>query len=128
MARPKKIKPEVIDQFKEDPSSEIDANEKIIITNTVPKYEEIVFLNNRDPGQTLYFHYQSKTHPLKHYTLAHGLKYNLPVEVIKHLEGMHESDPYACHTRMYSERKNYEGLPETYVSGYKANFQCKTVR
>jgi hypothetical protein len=100
----------------------------VIVAKEVPRYERIVFQNNRDPGCTLYFHYCSATHPLKHYTLAHGLEYDLPVEVIKHLEGENKNDPYTCHSRMYGQRKNYEGLPENYVAGYKAHFSCKTVR
>lgn len=107
---------------------DLKTEEKIILSNHVPKYEKIIFHNNRDPGCTLYFHYHSKTHPLKHYTLGHGLEYNLPVEVIKHLEGENKNDPYSCHTRIYSQRKNYEGLPENYVSGYKPYFTCRTVR
>lgn len=102
--------------------------EQVVIAKEIPKYERIIFVNNRDPGCALYFHYATKTHPLKHYTLMHGLEYNLPVEVIKHLEGQNQSDPYSCHSRIYSERKNYEGMPENYVSGYKPYFQCRAVR
>lgn len=101
---------------------------QIYMTPEMPKSERIVFINNRDPGCALYFHFCSKTHPLKQYTLMHGLEYDLPVEVIKHLEGQNEYDPYSCHSRMYSERKNYEGNPENYVSGYKSYFQCRSVR
>jgi hypothetical protein len=102
--------------------------EQVVIAKEIPKYERIIFVNNRDPGCALYFHYATKTHPLKHYTLMHGLEYNLPVEVIKHLEGQNKDDPYSCHSRIYSERKNYEGMPENYVSGYKPYFQCRAVR
>ena len=102
--------------------------EQVVIAKEIPKYERVIFVNNRDPGCVLYFHYATKTHPLKHYTLMHGLEYNLPVEVIKHLEGQNKDDPYSCHSRIYSERKNYEGMPENYVSGYKPYFQCRAVR
>lgn len=102
--------------------------EQVVIAKEIPKYERIIFVNNRDPGEALYFHYASKTHPLKHYTLMHGLEYNIPVEVIKHLEGQNPLDPFSCHSRIYSQRKNYEGMPENYVSGYKPYFQCRSVR
>ena len=102
--------------------------EQVVIAKEIPKYERVIFVNNRDPGCVLYFHYATKTHPLKHYTLMHGLEYNLPVEVVKHLEGQNKDDPYSCHSRIYSERKNYEGMPENYVSGYKPYFQCRAVR
>jgi len=120
---------EVIEKnFLQEQQDFIPTEQKVVVANEVPKYERIVFVNNRDPGCALYFHYATKTHPIKHYTLMHGLEYNLPVEVIKHLEGQNQSDPYSCHSRIYSERKNYEGMPETYVSGYKPYFQCRSVR
>lgn len=114
------------DFLKDD--SQLDANEKVVVVNHVPEYRKIIFINNRDPGQTLYFHYKSKTHPLKHYTLAHGLEYNLPLEIIQHLEGQNDTDPYSCHERQYGTRKNYEGLPENYVASYKPYYQCRTAR
>ncbi len=106
----------------------IPTDSTVVIANEIPQYDKIIFVNNRDPGCALYFHYSSKTHPLKQYTLMHGLEYNLPVEIIKHLEGQNKSDPFSCHARIYSERKNYEGMPENYVSGYKPYFQCRSVR
>ena len=114
--------------FLEEQPDCIPTEQKVVVANEVPRYERIVFVNNRDPGCALYFHYRTATHPLKHYTLMHGLEYNLPVEVIKHLEGQNSYDPYSCHSRIYSERKNYEGMPETFVSGYKPYFQCRAVR
>jgi len=136
MARPRKnAEPKLNDMDKEtiaknflqEDSTDIPET-KVVIAKEVPKYERVVFINNRDPGCILYFHYASKAHPLKHYTLMHGMEYDLPVEVIKHLEGQNDMDPYSCHSRIYSERKNYEGNPETYVSGYKPYFQCRSVR
>lgn len=103
-------------------------NETVVVATEIPKHERIIFINNRDPDCALFFHYATKTHPLKQYTLMHGLEYDLPIEVIKHLEGTNNYDPYSCHTRIYSERKNYEGNPENYVSGYKPYFQCRSVR
>jgi hypothetical protein len=101
---------------------------KVVIAKEIPKMEKIVFINNRDPGTMQSFHYCSPTHPLKHYDLMHGLEYELPVEVIKLLEGTIPNDPFTCHSRIYSQRKNYEGMPENYVSGYKPYFQCRVVR
>lgn len=100
----------------------------VIIASYVPPMETITFINNRDPGVPLYFHYHSKTHPLKHYTLAHGHKYTLPVEVIRHLEGETTNDPWSCHTRKYARRMNSDGISETYANAFVANFQCKPSR
>jgi len=124
-----KMSSEVINKnFLEATPDCIPTEQKVVIANEIPRYEKVVFVNNRDPGSTLYFHYSSGSHPLKHYTLAHGLEYDLPVEVIKHLEGQNGNDPFSCHARIYAERKNYEGMPENYVSGYKPYFQCRSVR
>jgi len=100
----------------------------VLVAKEVPAMEIITFVNNRDPGVPLYFHYHSKTHPLKHYTLAHGSKYTLPVEVIRHLEGESVNDPWSCHTRKYSRRMREDGVSETYASAYVPNFQCKAIR
>ena len=62
------------------------ADGDLIITKKMPEYERVEFLNGRDPGEALYFHYASGTHPLKQYTLFHGKEYELPVEIIEHLE------------------------------------------
>ena len=110
---------------------DIPVNEQVVIhpaAMPIPKFEKIVFMNNRDPGVTLHFHYHSKTHPLRHYDLIHGQTYDLPVEVIQHLEGQREFDPWACHSRLYGQRKKSDGTTETYINGYKSYFQCKTVR
>lgn len=93
------------------------ANEQIVITPHVPEYKEVVFQNGRDPGVALTFHYASKTHPLHHYTLYHGHKHNLPVEVINHLE--------TCAESQYGYRKKVDGTPEMYVSGYKYIFSFR---
>lgn len=100
----------------------------VLVFKEMPATETITFVNNRDPGVPLYFHYHSKTHPLKHYTLAHGQKYTLPIEVIRHLEGETNNDPWSCHTRKYSRRMNPDGVSETYASSYVPNFQCKPTR
>jgi len=135
MARPKRTPAKLNDQSKEvieknflQECPDTQPENLVVIAKEIPKYEKIVFVNNRDPGCALYFHYSSATHPLKHYTLMHGLEYELPVEVIQHLEGQKPNDLYSCHSRIYGTRKNYEGLPENYVSGYKPYFQCRSVR
>lgn len=120
---------EVIEKnFLQETPEDIHSDFKVVVANEIPKMERVIFINNRDPGCSMPFHYSSPTHPLKHYDLMHGLEYDLPVEVIKHLEGTNKHDPFSCHSRIYSQRKNYEGMPENYVSGYKPYFQCRSVR
>lgn len=136
MARMKRIIPRLNDQapeviaknFLEEVPDTIHSDEKVVIATEIPKMERILFINNRDPGAMMPFHYASPTHPLKHYNLMHGLEYELPVEIIRHLEGTNKYDPFSCHQRLYSQRTNYEGSPENYVSGYKPYFQCRSVR
>ena len=110
-----------------DPN-EIHSDEKVVVVKQLPKMENITFMNLRDPGQALYFHYKTKTHPLKQYKLLHGQNYMLPTEVIRHLEGVGDHDPYSCHRRTYSSRQLPDGTYENYASGYVAYFQCRTVR
>jgi hypothetical protein len=92
----------------------------IVVANQMPEYRWIEFLNGRDPGQELMFHYHSATHPLKHYTLFHGKQYNLPVEIIEHLESKHE--------KQYGYRPGPNGHPEMYNKSNKYIFQCKSVK
>lgn len=94
--------------------------DKIVIAKAVPEVRHIVFLNGRDPGQELMFHYHSKTHPLKHYTLYHGKEYDLTVEIIEHLEN--------CAEKQYGYRQGPNGHPEMYVKSFKYIFQCKHAR
>jgi hypothetical protein len=122
MARPPKLNqasPEVIAEnfLKEDA---IPDAPKIVIAKGMPEIRRIEFLNGRDPGQALHFHYHSKTHPLHHYTLYHGQHYDLPVEVIEHLE--------SCAETIYAYKKGLSGHPEMYVSGKKYIFQCRPVK
>src|SRR5579863_3509652 len=119
MARPrrkpvfKEAKSEVIAEniLKESPEGlppiDHSSPEKVVVAKYVPEYREIVFLNGRDPGYPLDFHYSSKTHPLKLYKLLHGHTYKLPVEVIEHLES--RSEP------VYAYRKGMDGHPEMYI-------------
>ena len=91
---------------------------KVVIAKEIPHLEKIVFRNQRDPGYPLEFHYASKTHPFKNYTLVDGQEYHLPREVIKNLEG--------CRENIEKYRKNQQsGLPEIYIAGYKTHFVCE---
>lgn len=92
---------------------------QVIDFKEVPKYEKVIFRNQRDPGQPLHFHYASKNHPFKMYTLIDGDQYNLPLDVIKNLE--------SCRENIEKYRKNSKGLPEIYVAGYKTHFVCERV-
>ena len=115
---------EVIEQniLQQDPEGlpACDMKDKLVIAKYVPEMRRVQFLNGRDPGQELMFHYHSKTHPLKHYTLFHGKEYDLPVEIIEHLEDRCENQ--------YAYRLNENGKPECYVKGKKYIFQCKNVK
>jgi hypothetical protein len=84
-------------------------------------------MNMRDPGETLYFHYASKTHPIKHYELIHGEERDLPNEIVRHLEGENPTDMYACHERTYGRKVLADGRSTCFVNGYKPYFQCKRV-
>lgn len=92
---------------------------EIVITNEVPKFEEIIFRNQRDPGHVLEFHFHSKAVPFKQYKLIDGEKYKLPIEVIKNLEG--------CRENIEKYRRNSQGIPEIYIAGYKTHFVCERV-
>ena len=91
----------------------------IVIAHYIPEMRRVQFVNGRDPGQELMFHYHSKTHPLKHYTLFHGKEYDLPVEIIEHLESRVQ-----C---IYGYRPGPSGHPEMYVKGHTYPFSCKSV-
>lgn len=94
--------------------------DKIVFAKEIPHVEKIIFRNQRDPGHALDFHYASKTHPFKQYSLVDGQQYSLPREVIKNLEG--------CRENIEKYRKNSQtGLPEIYIAGYKTHFVCERV-
>lgn len=128
MARPKsklnKANSAVIEEkiLQENPEGLPSTEDKppITIAKYIPKMEKIVFRNDRDPGYPLEFHYHSKTHPLHQYKLLHGKEYTLPVEIIEHLEN--RAVP------IYAYRRGQEGHPEMFISSYKHQFSCKTVR
>lgn len=92
---------------------------QVVVVHEVPKYEKIVFRNQRDPGHVLEFHYHSKTSPFKQYKLIDGKEYTLPIEVIRNLE--------SCRENIEKYRKNADGIPEIYVAGYKTHFVCERV-
>jgi len=108
--------------------SEIDArSRKVDVAPVMPKMVQIEFRNERDGNKTpLTFHYHSKTHPLKHYTLFHGYKYDLPVEVVEHLE--------SCRIAQYENKivedsdRHLPGSVVPKVTSYKYMFHCKPVR
>lgn len=131
MARPRKMqrlndaKSEVIAEnfLKQDPEGQVTTQDhsldKVVLAKHVPEYRKINFLNGRDPGYPLDFHYSSKTHPLKIYKLLHGKEYNLPVEIIEHLESLSEPQ--------YGYRKGMDGHPEMFINSRKFIFQCRNV-
>lgn len=93
-------------------------DEQVVVFTEKPRYEKIVFRNQRDPGYPLEFHYASKTHPFKNYKLIDGQTYELPIEVIRNLE--------SCRENIEKYRKNSQsGLPEIYIAGYKTHFVCE---
>jgi hypothetical protein len=94
--------------------------DQVVFANEVPKYETVIFRNQRDPGYPLEFHRASKTHPFKMYTLIDGKEYTLPTEVIMQLEG--------CRENVEKYRRNADGIPEIYTAGYKTHFVCERVR
>ena len=89
----------------------------IVVMDHIPEYRKVVFLNGRDPGVALHFHYASKTHPLKHYTLYHGFEHELPLEIIDHLE--------SCAENQYAYRKTPQGEIEQFVNSKKYIFQFR---
>ena len=91
--------------------------DQVVITKHIPEYRTVVFLNGRDPGYPLDFHYASATHPLKLYKLLHGHEYKLPVEIIEHLE--------SCNEPQYAYRRGLDGHPEMYIVSRKYIFQLR---
>jgi len=116
-AKSKVIEKEILKENPEDYSDELP--ESVVVMNHVPEYRSVTFLNGRDPGQALYFHYASATHPLKQYTLHHGFQYDLPVEIIEHIE--------SCSEPQYAYRKSIDGHPEMFVCSKKFIFQLRNV-
>jgi len=129
MARPRKMrvlneaKSQVIAEnvLKQNPEGleqiDMDVNSKIVISKHIPAMRRVIFLNGRDPGYPLDFHYASATHPLKIYKLIHGQEYNLPEEIIEHLE--------SCAEPQYAYRKGLDGHPQMYIESRKYIFQLR---
>lgn len=127
MARPKsklnQANSEVIEAnvLQENPEGLPEAKvTKVPVVKVMPKMEKIMFRNDRDPGFALEFHYHSATHPLHHYKLFHGKEYTLPIEIVDHLES--RAVP------IYGYRRGPDGHPEMFISSYKHQFSCKTIR
>lgn len=93
--------------------------DQIVPIYEAPKFERVIFRNQRDPGQVHEFHYSSKTCPFKMYKLIDGHTYDLHIEVIKNLE--------RCRENIEKYRRNSEGIPEIYIAGYKSHFVCERV-
>lgn len=91
--------------------------DQVVVVSKVEPHETIVFRNQRDPGIPLEFHYHSATTPFKMYKLIDGQTYTLPREVIRNLEG--------CRENQDAYRKNAQGVPEIYTSGFKTHFVCE---
>lgn len=102
------------------PSHTVPEPGQIVAVAALPRTERITFINGRDPGYPLEFHYHSKTSPLKHYTLHHGHEYELSSEIIEHLEN--------CAECQYGYRQGIGGHPEMYVKGKKYLYRCQPVR
>ncbi len=90
---------------------------QVVVATSIPRTEKVIFRNQRDPGHPLEFHYASGTHPFKQYKLVDGQEYELPVEVIRNLEG--------CRENVEKFRRNNQGIPEIFVAGYKTHFVCE---
>lgn len=131
MARPRKIKTlgtqkaEVVERniLLENPegySDEIPDPSSVIVADKIPEMRRVVFLNGRDPGYPLEFHYHTKTHYLKHYKLLHGYEYELPQEVIEHLEN--------CNEPQYAYKPDLEGHPQMYIKSRRYIFNFKSAK
>lgn len=92
--------------------------EKIVVSTKMPEYRRVVFVNQRDPGVMMSFHYKSKTHALKHYDLVPGVEYDLPVEVIEHVEN--------CGYPLYGKEEMINGMQKRPVIGYKYHFAFRS--
>lgn len=81
--------------------------------------EYVEFYNIEEPGHPITFSY-GPAKRTKKYTLLHGGKYELPKEIINHLESRQ--------TPMYDYRPDGNGRMTKYLKGYQSRFQCRTVR
>jgi len=116
-AKSKVIESEILKQNPEGLPNGVPDSHGMVFTKYIPVMKKIIFLNGRDPGCALQFHYRTKTHPLHQYTLYHGHEHDLPEEVIEHLE--------SCSEPQYAYRTGLSGHPEMYIKTVKYIFQCK---
>ena len=123
--RPRKIlgdaKAAVIQEeiLKENPEG-VDNTPKVVKMRHMPEYKTMIFQNRRDPGQPLYFHYASATHPRHQYTLYDGHPAELPIEVIEHLE--------SCADNVYDYGFNpLQERSESYVKARNHHFSFRSV-
>jgi hypothetical protein len=104
-------------------------NKEVVVARKMPEMVRIRFYNLRDPGRELKFFLSTETHPLHHYTLMHDKEYDLPLEVVHHLEGMNEHMPNSCMIPLRKDRLAQNGITsESFISGWKPNFQCKFIK
>lgn len=81
--------------------------------------ELIEFYNIEEPGHPITFSF-GPAKRTKKYTLLHGGKYELPKEIIHHLESRQ--------TPMYDYKPDGLGRMSKYLKGYQSRFQCRAVR
>jgi len=111
-----------------DPYSVPMANSEVVVADAMPRMLKIRFFNLRDAGRELKFFLHTKTHPLHHYTLFHDREYDLPEEVVHHLEGM-GSMGNTCMVPIRKDRIAADGIQsESYIHSWKSMFQCKFIR
>ncbi len=104
-------------------------NSEVVVTNYMPRMLRIRFFNLRDPGKELRFFLDTKTHPLRHYTLFHDHEYDLPEEVVHHVEGMNETNPNSCMKPIRKDRIGPDGVKsESYIHSWTSLFQCKFIK
>lgn len=93
-----------------------------------PRMLRIRFFNLRDPGRELKFFLHTDTHPLHHYTLFHDTEYDLPEEVVHHIEGMGKQGE-TCMSPIRKDRMSGNGVQsESYIHSWKSMFQCKFIK
>jgi hypothetical protein len=101
-------------------------NKEVHVMTEMPKMCRIRFYNLRDPGRELKFFLSTKTHPLHHYTLYHDREYDLPLEVVQHLDGINNN---SCMVPIRRDKINPDsGVSESYIHSWKGMFQCKFIK
>lgn len=126
----KRIDRREIESQAEDPETVPMANTEVAVytESTAPRMLRIRFFNLRDPGRELKFFLHTATHPLHHYTLFHDREYDLPEEVVHHLEGMGKAGS-TCMVPIRKDRLANDGIQsESYIHSWKSLFQCKFIK